>query len=89
MAISISPIFRSTSLDPDYTAPLNPDSAPYEGYDTGRQLGFSIQDHIELGDRFFALAWQTFGFGRAMRVTAGYATVGALAAVFTLNRRPA
>jgi len=39
-------------FEPDYTAPLNPDSAPYEGYDTGRQLGFYIQDHIELGDRF-------------------------------------
>jgi iron complex outermembrane receptor protein len=39
-------------FEPDYTAPLNPDSAPYDGYDTGRQLGFYIQDHIELGDRF-------------------------------------
>ncbi len=37
----------------------------------------------------FALAWQAFGFGRAMVVTAGYATVGALVAVFALNRRQA
>lgn len=38
--------------NPDYTIPLNPVSSPYEGYDTGRQLGFYFQDHIEFGDRF-------------------------------------
>ena len=37
----------------------------------------------------FALAWQAFGLGRAMVVTAGYATVGAFTAVFALNRRQA
>lgn len=37
----------------------------------------------------FALAWQAFGLGRAMVATAGYATVGALVAVFVLNRRQA
>ena len=37
--------------DPDYSAPLFLDSAPYTGHDTGRQLGFYVQDHIELGER--------------------------------------
>jgi len=39
-------------FDPDYSLPLVPSSAPYEGYDTGEQLGFYVQDHIELGDSF-------------------------------------
>lgn len=38
-------------LNPDYSALLNPMSAPYSGYDTGRQLGFYVQNHIEIGDR--------------------------------------
>lgn len=37
----------------------------------------------------FALAWGVFGFGRGMVLTAGYATLGALAAVTVLNRRQA
>lgn len=37
-------------FDPDYSLPLNPVSAPYSGHDTGRQLGFYIQDHIQFGE---------------------------------------
>lgn len=43
--------FPLNVYDPDYSAPLNPTPAPYAGHDTGRQLGFYIQDHIELGER--------------------------------------
>lgn len=44
--------FPLDAFDPDYFAPLNPVSSPYSGYDTGRQLGFYVQDHMELGDAF-------------------------------------
>lgn len=43
--------FPLNVYDPDYSAPLNPTPAPYTGHDTGRQLGFYLQDHIELGAR--------------------------------------
>jgi iron complex outermembrane receptor protein len=43
--------FPLNIFDPDYSLPLNPAAAPYAGYDTGRQMGFYIQDHIELGER--------------------------------------
>ncbi|HUD29810.1 MAG TPA: TonB-dependent siderophore receptor, partial [Novosphingobium sp.] len=36
--------------EPDYFAPLNPVSSPYSGSDKGSQLGFYIQDHIEIGE---------------------------------------
>lgn len=42
--------FPLDAFDPDYFAPLNPVSAPYSGYDTGEQLGFYVQDHVELRD---------------------------------------
>jgi hypothetical protein len=35
----------------------------------------------------FALAWSLFGFGRGTMIMAGCATIGALGAVITLNRR--
>lgn len=38
-------------FDPDYSAPLLPVTAPYEGHDTGEQLGFYVQEHAEIGDR--------------------------------------
>lgn len=37
--------------NPDYSQPLNPVTSPYTGYDRGRQLGFYIQDHMEIGER--------------------------------------
>lgn len=37
-------------FDPDYFAPLNPTIDPYSGLDKGSQLGFYLQDHIELGE---------------------------------------
>lgn len=37
----------------------------------------------------YACAWAAYGFGRGTVLTAGYATVGALAAVAVLNRRQA
>lgn len=43
--------FPLNVYNPDYSAPLVPTPAPYSGHDTGRQLGFYIQDHIEIGDR--------------------------------------
>lgn len=43
--------FPLNVYDPDYSNPLVPTPAPYSGHDTGRQLGFYVQDHIEIGDR--------------------------------------
>lgn len=37
-------------FDPDYFAPLNPTPAPYSGFDKGSQLGFYVQDHMEIGE---------------------------------------
>jgi iron complex outermembrane receptor protein len=42
--------FPLDALDPDYFAPLNPVSSPYSGSGKGSQLGFYVQDHMELGD---------------------------------------
>jgi iron complex outermembrane receptor protein len=43
--------FPLNVYEPDYSAPLVPTPAPYTGHDRNRQLGFYVQDHIELGDR--------------------------------------
>lgn len=43
--------FPLNVYNPDYSLPLVPTPAPYSGHGTGRQLGFYIQDHIEIGDR--------------------------------------
>jgi iron complex outermembrane recepter protein len=37
-------------FDPDYFAPLNPVSSTYAGADKNSQIGFYVQDHIEIGE---------------------------------------